>query len=341
MCTGVADPHSLVTGLGTRGTCQPRPVTPSDDIRRRPLTSREASRAGLGRRELESPRWQQPRRGVHLWHELEPTDPDVRIAAAVTGRPEAVLGGWASLRVQGVRRLDGRTGPGAALLQPVLLHVGPTGRTRPTAALDVDRGRLDLSDVREVAGLQVTGPAHACLAVACRYGAEEGLVAADAAVRTGLTCPEELAERVGAMGRARGVPHARLVSELVDGRARSAPESRLRYVWIVGAGLPRPQVNPLVLTSDGRVVAATDLLDVEAAMVGEYDGAHHRDLRQHADDNEREEGPERLNLVVVRATAVDLWPRRRRLVARLQDGRRDGMGRNRARDRWGWQPGRS
>ena len=295
----------------------------------------------MSRRELESANWQHQRRGVHVWHEHDPTDPGVRIEAAAAGRPEAVLGGWASLYAQGVRRLDGRTSPAASRLQPVLLHVGPTGRIRPTPALDVDRGRLDPADVLDVGGFGVTHAAHAVLTIACRYGAEEGLVAADATVRAGLTSPEELAARVAAMSSARGVPHARLVSELVDGRARSAPESRLRYVWVVEAGLPRPHVNPLVLTSDGLVVAATDLLDLDAALVGEYDGAHHRDATQHADDNEREESLERLNLVVVRAGALHLWRRRRALVARLQDGYRDGMGRNRAKDRWGWLPGRS
>jgi hypothetical protein len=248
-----------------------------------------------------------------------------------------VLGGWASLRAQGVRPLDGRTGPSASELVPILLHVGPAGRTRPAPLLDVDRGRRAPDDVLEVGDLLVTPADHACVAIACRYGAEEGLVAADAAVRAGLTSQQQLRERIARTGRSRGLPNARLMAELVDGRAMSTMESRFRFIWVVRAGLPAPEVNPLVLTDTGGVLAAVDLLDVEAAMVGEYDGGHHRELRQHSEDNEREESLERLNLTVVRATSVDIWPHRRHLVARLLDARHDGLGRDRGRDRWAWQ----
>jgi hypothetical protein len=111
----------------------------------------------------------------------------------------------------------------------------------------------------------------------------------------------------------------------------------LRYVWIVLAGLPKPVVNPVVVDEDGWFVGKPDLLDPGAGATGEYDGAQHRDLRQHTDDNDREESFERVNLVVARATAVDLWSRRARLVWRLQDAYRRGRSRDRARDRWDWR----
>jgi len=79
-------------------------------------------------------------------------------------------------------------------------------------------------------------------------------------------------------------------------------------------------------------VGEPDLLDVEAATVGEYDGSQHRELRQHTSDNVREEGFERLNLTVVRATALDLWPHRAQLLGRLRDGWQRGDRRDRSRD---------
>ncbi len=307
-----------------------------DPAASRPWSGPDLRDLGVSRREREGPLWQSLRRGVHAWHGLDASDPDVRIAAALVDRPEAVLGGWASLRTQGVDRVDGRTGPGGSSLVPVLLHVGPSGRTRPTVGLDVDRGRLDPRDVLEVSGVRVTGASLAVLTVAAQHGAEEGLVAADAAVRCGLTSPAALADRVGSMGRTRGVPAARVVAALVDRRAASAPESRLRYVWVVEAGLARPEVNPMLVDRDGLVVASPDLLDTEAAMAGEYDGSHHRELRQHTADNEREEDIERLGVAVVRATSVDLWPRRQHLVRRLVDAHGRGLTRDRSRDNWGW-----
>ncbi len=85
----------------------------------------------------------------------------------------------------------------------------------------------------------------------------------------------------------------------------------------------------------GQLLGMPDLLDDDAGFVVEYDGAHHRALRQHTSDNAREEGFERAGLIVVRATAIDLWPRRAELVRRLRDGHARGLARDRTQDRWG------
>lgn len=98
--------------------------------------------------------------------------------------------------------------------------------------------------------------------------------------------------------------------------------------------MPAPLVNCDVVDGQGFLLGVADLLDLEAALVGEYDGKDHRDLTQHTSDNAREEGFERHNLVVVRATALDLWPRRTQLVARLRAAHRDRLSRERGRDRW-------
>ncbi len=108
--------------------------------------------------------------------------------------------------LQGVHVLDGRTGPGTGSLQPVLVHVGERGRTRPTPLLDVDRGRLDPHEVVERSGLLVMAATPACVSIACRYGAEEGLVAADAALAAGLTTRQALLEHVARHPGRRGVP---------------------------------------------------------------------------------------------------------------------------------------
>ncbi len=143
------------------------------------------------------------------------------------------------------------------------------------------------------------------------FGAEEGLVAADAAVRAGLTTRQHLVEALNRMVGLKGVPQARIAV---------------------------PLVNPVVVDRDGRFVARTDLLDPEAATVGEYDGGHHRDLPQHTADNVREEALGGLNLEVTRSTALDLWPNRPLLVARLTAARRRGLGRDRSKDAWGFRP---
>jgi hypothetical protein len=84
----------------------------------------------------------------------------------------------------------------------------------------------------------------------------------------------------------------------------------------------------------GHLLGMPDLLDEAAGFVVEYDGAHHRALGQNTSANAREERFERVGLIVVRATAIDLWPRRAELVRRLRDGHARGMARDRGRDRW-------
>jgi hypothetical protein len=128
----------------------------------------------------------------------------------------------------------------------------------------------------------------------------------------------------------------RLTAQLVDPRAASIPESHFRYIWVVIAGLPRPLVNAEIIDDDsGFVVGSPDLLDRDAGLVGEYDGATRRELVSHTNDNNREEGFESRNLIVVRATSIDVWPRRDDLVRRIQNAHQRGLARDRSRDNWG------
>ena len=301
-----------------------------------PVTLADAAMLGLSRHELSTTRWTRLGRGVRLPAHLSRSDPDHRIAAVLAELPTwVVLGGWAALRWQGVTALDGKTGPGGRDLVPVLVHAGPRRHLRDRPSICVDRSTIPADDVVKVRGVWVTRPVRAVFDDACRRGAEEGVVVGDAAWRAGKVTGPEVEAFVASQSRARGVPAARVAAPLLSPHAKSAPESRLRYVWVVEAGLPVPLVNPLLVTADGDVVGEPDLLDVEAATVGEYDGAYHRDLRQHTSDNVREESFEGLNLAVVRATAIDLWPCRPQLPGRLRDGWERGNTRDRSRDRFG------
>jgi hypothetical protein len=166
-------------------------------------------------------------------------------------------------------------------------------------------------------------------------GIEEGVVAGDAAARFGAATTAAIAAYVQRHPGMRGIPRARVAAPLLDARAASNPESRMRVVWVLDAGLPVPLVNREIVDTDGILLGEADLFDPVAAMAGEYDGSDHRTIRRHTSDNIREEGFERHNVTVVRATAIDLWPRRTELIARLKAGYRDGLARDRQRDRWG------
>lgn len=89
--------------------------------------------------------------------------------------------------------------------------------------------------------------------------------------------------------------------ELASEHSRSPNESRLRLVTEFDAGLPRLLVNSTVYDLDGRRLGEVDLLDIEAGLVVEYDGADHRTPRQHARDVAKEAALERLGQARTRA----------------------------------------
>ncbi|HEX7189586.1 MAG TPA: hypothetical protein VF423_15305 [Actinomycetes bacterium] len=304
---------------------------------RTPVTTRAARRSGVPARELAGPLWQRLHRGVHVDAAVDADDPDLRIAAVAELLPAgAAIGGWASLRVLGARSLDGRAG--SRSVEPVTVCVGRDGVIRPRPGLALDRTPLSDDDVVDVNGVRVTTWLRSCSYLATHLPVERTTALIDAALRDGLGSAPELRRHLAAMRRCHGAPRARVVAGLVDGRSASMPESVLKVVWVLEAGLPPPLVNQALVDDRGQPLGKPDLLDVEAAMVAEYDGSTHRELLEHTYDNAREEGFESHNLVVVRATSIDLWPRRPLLVQRLRDGRARGLARDRSRDRWGLRP---
>ena len=60
-------------------------------------------------------------------------------------------------------------------------------------------------------------------------------------------------------------------------------------VWRLDAELPMPLLNREVYDLDGNLIGIPDLLDVEAGLVGEYQGEDHKDGQRHREDVEREE----------------------------------------------------
>lgn len=301
----------------------------------RPVRTGQALAGGVTARELAGPLWQRFHHGVHVDALLDRSDPDLRIAAAAAVLPAgAAIGGWAALRVLGARELDGRAGPGGSMLLPVTVCVGRSGRIRPRPGILLDRSRLDDGDLSEADGLTVTAGTRSCVDVALREPVELAVGMLDVAGRSGVARLERVRDRVLGTTRRRGLLRARVAVTLADGRSKSVPESVLKVVWVLEAGLTRPLVNRTLVDEDGFALGEPDLLDLEAALVAEYDGATHRELRSHTGDNAREEAFEDHNLTVVRATSLDLWPRRPQLVRRLLAGRARGLARDRSRDRF-------
>lgn len=306
-----------------------------DDAVAAPLTTRRAAELGVSAAALSGPLWQPMWRGVHLWHTADPTRPLLRAQSVAALLPDgAALGGWAALYLRGCREIDGRVGR-SARLRPIVVCAGPAGLVGVRRGLVIDRGLVPEGEVSTHHGMPLVSVERAVYQIARRDGPEAAPAAADAACRSAITTQRRLVAFAATMSGRPGVPQFRLVTHLVSGRAASVPESHLRYIWVVESGLPLPLVNRMLVDSTGLQLGAPDLLDLESGLVGEYDGAHHRELDRHTHDNSREEDFEAHNLVVVRATALDVWPGRPALVRRIRAGRERGAARDRTRDDWG------
>lgn len=322
------------SGSGSLDGVPHRPRPPQlPDRAGRPRRTAELRSIGISARELTGPLWARVAHGLHVPVDAGLARPLDRILAAAELLPAgAAIGGWAALHLLGATDLDGRDG---SRLLPVPVCLNPSGRIRPREFLRIDRRRLPEEDIAEVNGIAVTNALRSCSDIACDRGVELGVVAGDAAARFGLLTAAQLRAYVAGRPRTTGLAWSRRAAALVSDRTKSSPESVLRYIWVVEAGLPLPLVNvPIFALPEGYVMAEADLLDPVAAVVAESDGAQHREPEQHTFDNNREEWLELRNLVVARATALDLWPRRRALVSRLRQRHAQGMARDRSRDAW-------
>ena len=117
----------------------------------------------------------------------------------------------------------------------------------------------------------------------------DGVVAVDMAIAAGLVELPAMTAYVAARPAWTGVPLAREVLPLVDGDSRSPMESRMRLVWLLDAALPPPLCNKPVFDLAGNLLGYPDLLDEDAGVVGEYQGADHKEGARHRRDVRRED----------------------------------------------------
>ena len=86
-----------------------------------------------------------------------------------------------------------------------------------------------------------------------------------------------------------GIPLCREATELGDENCWSPQEVTMGMIWVIDAGLAKPRFNLPIFDRAGRHICTPDLLDEEAGVVGEYNGALHLEGAQRARDVRREE----------------------------------------------------
>lgn len=304
--------------FGAMATSVPPP------LRRKPFRTADARAAGLERHHLRGQRFRPLLRDVYVSADVPETFELWCDAARLVTPPEAVFsyGTAAQLYslplppalVHPLRRCnDQRRSPGERTLH---LTVDGPSRSRRRHGLVIHQSSLPADDVRDRHGRPLTSAARTFLDLAEELTIVDLVVLGDAMLNRRLVALAAVTERVEAGRREPGVVRAREAVPLLEPRAQSPAESKVR-LHIVLAGLPRPEANVDVFDEAGQWVACPDLLYREQRVAIEYDGEHHyTDAEQRREDVERNQQLRDLGFEVVILNAVHLR-QPHRLVARV------------------------
>ena len=233
------------------------------------------------------------RQCAHGWYVPADVDGDVveqRILEQAVRLPESgAVTGWASLRWRGATFFDG-TAEGGRRVLPVPLRPGGVGNLRHDPRAEISREQLAPYERENVAGISCATVTRATFDEMRREGRlRPAVITLDMAAAAGLISVAEMAAYVATRASWTGVPLVRLALVLATDHSRSPQETRLRLIWVIDAELPPVLVNRAVFDLNGRVLGYPDLLDPVAGVVGEYNGADHRDRDRHQADVVRED----------------------------------------------------
>lgn len=135
----------------------------------------------------------------------------------------------------------------------------------------------------------------------------EAVVALDMMAAAKLVSIEQVAAYAETRTGARRIGVVRAALLLASEHSRSPNETRTRLIAILDAGLPGDLlVNCAVIDHRGRLLGIADLLDTEAGLVIEFDGADHRGVARHSRDVIKEDDLRGCELEVVRVTGPQL-----------------------------------
>ena len=190
----------------------------------------------------------------------------------------------------------GTANPVTVLRPEEVRWIGPRG-------VRVHRSALGAGDVERVDGIPLSSALRTAWDVAALEPLPTAVAAWDAMLRAGHVSVADLVT-MAADGSGRwGVTRVRRAVPLVDARAESAPESRVRVALALAGLTPEPQHE---VRSGGRFVARVDFAWPEVRVALEYEGAYHFEGTQLARDDERIERLSAAGWLVLRISAADL-----------------------------------
>ena len=255
----------------------------------RPVRVDPAGVTGPTRKQARGRRFRRTSQGFYVPSEVDGSWPEQRIleASAVLPRFGGVTG-WAALRWAGGAWFGGTTSGGTQPL-PVTLATGYAD-VLSQPGIQVSQEGLGPAELIVLDGLRLTEHVRSLL-FEMRYATSdrEAVIHLDMAAYSDLVSLDEITAYALLHPGWTGIPRARKALALADENSWSPQETRMRLIWVLDAGLPPPLCNAPVFDRDGRHVGTPDLLDPEAGVVGEYDGALHLAGDQRVRDRRREE----------------------------------------------------
>lgn len=242
---------------------------------------------GPTRAQAAGPRFRRTSPGLYVPVEVDETVVEQRILEQGSRIPTSgAVTGWAALRWRGAAFFDGTRVTGKP--RPVPLVVGDF-RLRGDDRVAISRAQIAPTERTQVGSIWVTTVQRA-LFDEMRFSADvrTAVVAMDMAAAARLISVSLMTKYVSFRRAWTGVELVRLALVLAIDHSRSPRETRMRLVWILDAGLPTPLCNIPVFDLSGRLLGIPDLLDPVAGVVGEYNGADHKELDRRRSDNARE-----------------------------------------------------
>jgi len=294
-------------GAPERSVVQPVPIDPR-------------GRAGPTRGEAAGPGWRRTSRGLYVPASVPAEDVDQRIYEASMLLPEkGGVTGWAALHWAGARYFGGIDSRGD--LRPVPLAVTYSDiRSRP--GILVTSERLAPRDRTTIDGLPVTTLVRS-VGFEMRYAATpwQAVVVFDMAAYDDLVSIEEMWAYVATLNGWTGVPQCRAALALATENSWSPMETFMRLLWVLLCGFPIPLCNQPVFDRDGQHVGTPDIIDVEAGVVGEYEGPVHLDGQRRAKDLAKESAYRRLGLEYFAMVRGDRQALESTIVPRMVEAR--------------------
>jgi len=167
----------------------------------------------------------------------------------------------------------------------------------------VHRSQAPFPVIRDADDVPVTTPLRTAWDTAALESLGTAVAALDAMTRSGALALADLLEMARDGAGQWGVAKVRRAVELVDPRAESAPESRVRVALVLAGLAPVPQYE---VRSAGEFLGRVDLALPEVRIAIEYEGAYHFEDDQILRDDARYARLRAAGWTVIRLSAADL-----------------------------------